>query len=386
MNFASTSSGLQVTMEVENIIIKRRRKRFLPPEPCLDQPCARAPINTSLPDNGRLLDSVPDSDGTRENYPLPEHSSTLGDHLPVDESSPVLSPDCSHSDQMIHNRELQSVTIHEFLQHAVSKAGRNYGRKNRLATTKLDVHYRSKDCSSSPIVRQDDETQNDQRVAAHPRIQTTKHLSREVRRLRRKKRFAKPLAQRLFEADVFSSGTSSRPTSARLEDPAHTSSCRPLPFITSLNLTPSLESRIYGTQKQKGGCQGEATEEDSISAAESEMLAVSEFSSSDHASPTRNHRPFAAASLAPSNKYSNHCQTAAVQRARTGRSAGVLAPGKKAPHVRGGKRGRAQVPRSPFEYAPLPLSRVRTHRKAVPTPSQYGVHCSLALIKGGIEP
>jgi len=293
------------------------------------------------------------------------------DHF--DESSPVqvLSPladsDCSHSAQMIHNHGLQSVPIHEFLQDVASKVGRKYGRRNRLATTKLDIHCRSKDYSSSPITRQDDETRNDRCVTPHPRIQSTKYLSREVPRLPGRRRFAKPLAQRLFEADVFSTGTSPRPTSARPEDSAHTSSRRPLQFVTSLNLTLSLESRIYGNQES--GRQGEAAEEDSISTADSEMLAVSEFSSSD-ASPTRDRHPVA--SLAHSSKSSNHFQTAAAQRARMGRSAGVLASEKKVPRAHGRKRGRAQVPPSPFEYAPLPLTRVRMHRESVFTRRQCG--------------
>lgn len=150
-----------------------------------------------------------------------------------------------------------------------SKAGsKKYGRRNRLGTVKLDAHYNdSEQCRTSPMMAlqapstsncETQTTRNDRggrRISAYPpgrRIQP-EHVSRQVSHLRRKKRFAKSLAQRLFEADVFSSGTSSRSAGVTPDsdqnNPAHTSSRRPLQFITSLNLTPSLEGRIYGIKK-----------------------------------------------------------------------------------------------------------------------------------------
>ncbi|KAF8485915.1 hypothetical protein DFH94DRAFT_688278 [Russula ochroleuca] len=320
--------------------IKRRRKRLLPPEPCLDE---RAPLDFVLPDEG-LSDLSP---GTREAYPLSGGVLTLDGN--TGESSPVLSQICPPSDLPIGpilDHEGQPITVHEFLQDmsASSRAGRKYGRRNRLATVKLD-DYHSKDCRGpTPLTPSSCgvESRNDRRISDYPCIQSgSKHPSRRVPHLRRKKRLAKPLAQRLFEADVFSSGTSSRPMSDR--GPAHTSSRRPLQFITSLNLIPSLESRIYPKkEKWSHGKAGNA------SAADPEIWAASQADDPAPAGTSPNGLAVATCRK-PWNRNWNGTQT------------GASAAGKRGFRMRGGRQSAAQVlSPSPFGYVPLPLVRMDT--------------------------
>lgn len=339
--------------------IKRRRKRLPPPEPRLGEPgtCAKTPLDLVLPDEGPPTDLSPVIDGIRGVYPFPGGVSTLEDYTASGESSPVLSQTCSHSVLPIPNHGGQPITVHEFLQDmsAGRRAGRKYGRRNRLATVKLDAHYRSR--SPTPITLGPSschvETRNDQRISAryYPRIQS-KHPSRQVvpHRQRKKKQLAKPLAQRLFEADVFSSGTSSpRPMSDR--DPAaHTSSRRPLQFTTSLNMTPSLESRIY---PKKGGPHGKARK------TTAEIRAPSQ---ADGSALGTSPNGLAAATCSELSSRRWNGAATPTQRTRTGASAAVVASGKRAFRTRGGKRNAAQMPPSPFEYVPLPLVRVETVR------------------------
>ncbi|KAI0249804.1 hypothetical protein BJV78DRAFT_1223543 [Lactifluus subvellereus] len=350
MTCESATSGLH--LEVENIIvspsspwyrssvlageclsrtlqIKRRRKRLLPPEPSLDESCMRAALDNIFP----LLDFPFTGDGTGEGCSSPRDLFTSERQAGENGTSSLASSQaCSHSAVPVAapDHEGQLITVHEFLKGVTSKSGRKYGRRNRLATVKLDV-ARSEDGSSAPTPYYG-ETGSDGRISEYPRIQS-KHPSRRVPRLRRKKHLAKSLAQRILEADVFSSGTSSRPT---VQDPAHTSSRQPLQFVTSSNLTPSLEGRIRKRRQVDGAKRGSLPQ----------MLAVSDSPAAPVEPPSRN-------------------QAATTQRTRTGGSGALLASRKKAFHVRGGKQSLARVPPGFYEYVPLPLVQVKTHRGAV---------------------
>ncbi|KAH9999171.1 hypothetical protein BJV74DRAFT_882990 [Russula compacta] len=323
MASAAPSLGLHMPVEGENIIIKRRRKRLVPPD-------------IVLSDGGRLLDYPPASDGTRDGRPSSGDPSTPCGR--AHESSPVLSQICSRSALAIPSHEGQPVTVHEFLQDTASKTRSKYGRRNRLATVKLDVNHRGEDDSPTPTppCDHDVETRNDRRrISAYPHIQP-KHLPRPVPHPRRRKQFTKSLAQRLFEADIFSSGTSSRPTAAR--DSAHTSTRRPLQFVTSLNLTPSLESRVY----QRNGRQGKG-KGGSPAAADSEVLAPVASVPALGPSP-KCPTSCAAAASAQRKPSSRNWNGSVTQRVRTGGSGVVLSSGRKAFRTRGGKQSRAQVP------------------------------------------
>ena len=329
--------------------IRRRRKR----------------LDFILPDGGRLVDLSPDTDGIREAYPLPRDVLTLEGH--ADESSPVHSQIGSHSESTLPTPTNQPITVHEFLlgMSASGRAGRKYGRRNRLATVKLDA-YDPSEVRRSPSPRlgptpitpssRHAEARDDQleRVSAYyPRI-VHKRPSRRVPHPRRKKQLAKSLAQRLFEADVFSGGTSSsRPISDR--DPAaRTSARRPLQFITSLNLTPSL-SRIYPPQKEAHH-HGEAAREASSAADLGIWPAADQAEAADDsASDTSPSNGLVAATCGkPPSRSWNGTRTGAP-------AAAVLASGKRAFRMRGGKASAAAAqvqPTSPFEYVPLPLVRV----------------------------
>jgi hypothetical protein len=237
------------------------------------------------------------------------------------------------------------ITVHEFLQGVTSKSGRKYGHSNRLGTVKLDV-ARSEDRSPTPAPRPA-ESRGERRVSGISRIQL-KHAPRRVPHLQRKKHLAKSLVQRLFEADVFSSGTSSRPTA---QDPAHISSRQPLQFVTSSNLTPSSESWVRKRREVEGAGQGSPAQ----------MLGVS-------GSPATSRN-------AASDEPPSRSGAATTQRARTGSSGAVLASRRKVFRARGGKQSLARLlPGPPFEYVPLPFMQVKTHQGAVP--SQYPVACS----------
>jgi hypothetical protein len=255
-----------------------------------------------------------------------------------------------------------------------SKVGRKCGRKNRLATVDLGAYYPTSssgnlDRSPTPTsatprhVQAEVETRNDQRVSAptaHPRIQP-RRIVRRALHPRRKRPFAKSLAQRLFEADVFSSGTTpSLPaTEASVRNPAHTSTHRrPLQFVTSVNLVPPLESRIC--DRRKGVPEGARRDHDGSGAPAAqadpeELVLGASTNSAQGTSPNR----LAAAAVATSD----HCSSsrnrnkATTQRARTGGSAVVLAPGRRAAQTRarGGKQSTARLRPKPFEYVPLPL-------------------------------
>ena len=291
----------------------------------------------------------------------------------------MLSQDCHHSESSLqtldHDREGKSVTVHEFLEDMTGKVGRKYGRKTRLATVELGAYYhptssgnRNSTPSTTPCHAQV-ETRNGQRVSAlnaHPRIQS-RRVARRGPHPRRKKPFSKSLAQRLFEADVFSSGTTpSHPVDASAQNPAHTSTRRPLQFVTSLNLIPSLESRIYnrrnGVQEdaRDGGSGDPAAQTD-----QEELLRVP--NSAQGASPNR--MTVAATSGHPGHSLSRNRNKATTQRARTGDSAAVLVPGGNAQtfktRARGGKQSTARLAPKPFEYVPLPLVWVETRQGAV---------------------
>ena len=274
----------------------------------------------------------------------------------------------------------QPVTVHEFLQDITrSKAGtRKYGRRKRLGTVKLDAYaydhneqYRSPTSllTSTSNCHIETQTRNDrdQRISAYPqsRVQSERP-SRHVSHLRRKKRFSKSLAQRLFEADVFSSGTSSRSTGVTPDqDPAHISSRRPLQFITSLNLTPSMESRIYGKNQQPRFGKARTTSSDS---ANSEIQPVSQADDSVPDSlPARDDCPSDSVETSSGGKLSssrNWNGAATRKRTRARASAAVMRGSGKRAFLRtrhgGGKRRSAQVPHNPFQYVPLPLVRMET--------------------------
>lgn len=273
--------------------------------------------------------------------------------------SPILSQICSHTESApptptVHGG--QPITVHDFLQDlsASGRAGRKYGRRNRLATVKLDAYHHSEDCRSRTPITPSSwsvETRNERHFFAYPRIQFKhKRLSRRVPHPRRKKQLAKSLAQRLFEADVFSSGTSYRPLSAR--DPAHTSSRQPLQFITSLNLTPSLESRSRICEK-KWARHGRTRKSSAAADPEMRVMASQSDGSASGTLPSSNRPAIATGDGKPSSRSRNEAST---QRTRT--AAAGLASGKRAFRTRGGKLTAAQVRPSPFEYVPLPLMRV----------------------------
>ena len=334
-----------------------------------------------LPDGDcfRLLDFPPGGPGPARDHGTvtegsPSHRNPLTYEGRDSESSPLLPQISSHSVALPildHDSEGQFVTVHEFLQDRESRVCRKYGRRNRPATVKPDAHYRdhSEVCSPTPSstpCRVQVESRNDRRgVSAYPRIQS-KHITRRAPHHRRKKQFAKSLAQRLFEADVFSSGSSESSRLTFVRDPAHTSTRRPLQFVTSLNLTPSLESRMY--PRRKGGARDGSrapTQADS----DSEILAVSNTArdASPHPNPIR---PTAAATSGGRSS-SRTWNSATAQRARLGTAGGsaaaALASGRRAQafRARGGKQSVARGPPSPFGYVPLPLVWVKMRQGAV---------------------
>lgn len=255
------------------------------------------------------------------------------------EKNLALSEACSYpipAPQVTDSHEDQPITVHQFLQDMTKKPCRKYGRRNRFAAAELRV-YRSEGSSPSPISCSDDDGQSDQGVSTPHRTHHVqlRHPSRRVPH-RRQKLFAKPLAQRLLEADVFSTGTFSRPTAQ--DDPAHTSTRRPLHFVTSLNLTPSLETRIYQRRQVVAG-----------GSSSTRTLAVSD---SPGATVARGRAP--------------DRNTLDTRGARIGGGSGALsASGKRVLRARGWKQGLARSSAGPFEFVPLPLVRVKTHQGAV---------------------
>jgi len=343
------------------------------PVPSLDDSlaCATTSPNIVPPDEDRfnLLDIPLAGDATRELSDCPSHRDSLTYDRRTGESSLILSQACYHSESSLqtldHDREGKPVTVHEFLQDTTSKVGRKYGRKKHLATVELGAYYPISSGNhprTSPCHIQV-ETQNDQRVSA-PTARLHKPSRRITRRAphpRRKKPFAKSLAQRLFEADVFSSGTDPshpRAVDASVRNPAHTSTRRPLQFVTSLNLIPSLECRIH---KRRKGAQEDARDGSGAPAAQAdpkeELLGVSNSAHWQGASPPN--RPAAAAATSGHHSSSRNRNKATTQRARTGGSAAVLAPGRRAQtsktRARGGEQSKARLGPKPFEYVPLPL-------------------------------
>jgi hypothetical protein len=231
------------------------------------------------------------------------------------------------------NYDGQSITVHQFLQDSTKKPYRKYGRRNRFAAVELDA-YCSEGSSASPISCSDDCQSNEGATTRHVQL---KHTSRRrvPRPRRRQKHFAKPLAQRLFEADVFSTGAFSQSTA---QDPAHISTRRPLHFITSLNLSPSLETRIYQRRQVVAG-----------------------GSSSKRASAASD---FSGAIGAPGRALDRNILD--TQGTRISGSPGAfLSSGKRVLRARGRKRGLARSSAGPFEFVPLPLVRVKTLQGAV---------------------
>ena len=337
------------------------------------EPCIREPLDFVLYDESRPIDLPPaDDEGIREACPLPGDILTPEDS--TGESSLIHSDFGSFSESALPDSSIpdhggQPVTVHGFLQDmttATRKAGRKYGRSNHLGTVKLDAYDHNNDRCGSPNrpstsnchIETQTQTRNDrdddQRISAYPpgRVQS-EHLSRQISHLRRKKRFAKPLAQRLFEADVFSSGTSSRSTGVTPDqNPAHTSTRRPLQFITSLNLTPSLETRIYGKAR---------TTRPSSGSADSEIQPVSQADDSvpDSLEDDDDDRPGTAVATSGGKTSSRNWSGGAMRKGTRARAspAAMRGSGTRAIRTRlgGGKRSSAQVPHNPFGYFQLPL-------------------------------
>ena len=349
----------------------------------------RAPLDFVLPDQSRLIELSPASDGIREASGL-----TLVEGHAASESRPV--PFCPPSTLPIPNHGVQPITVHEFLQDMSAsgrRAGRKCGRRNRLATVKLDGYYRSENCRGGPTPpltpssSHVQESRNDRPLSAYPRIQSRskQHPSRRVPHLRRKKQqHAKPLAQRLFEADVFSSGTSSRPRPmSDRQDPAlHTSSSRrPLQFITSLNLTPSLESRIYPKKKKwpHGKAAGTAS-----AAADPEIRASASQAANDPAAPAGTPPNILAAAVETCRKPWSRRNWNGMRMGASG--VAVLVSGTRASRMRGGRRqSTAQaLPPSPFEYVPLPLVRVAA-RSTDPVDQRSHANPNNCTVQGGVE-
>lgn len=251
------------------------------------------------------------------------------------EKSPVLSEASSPPIPDLHGttdgHDGQSITVHQFLQDLTKKPCRKYGRQNRFAAVDQDVYCNEGSSASTISCSDDDEGTTTRHV----------HLGHTSRRRvpcmprSRQKHFAKPLAQRLFEADVFSSGAFSQPT---VQDSAHTFARRPLQFITSLNLSPSLETRIYKRrQVVVGGSSSKRTSAicDSLGA-----------------------------TVTPSGALDRN--TLDTQGTRKGGSPGAfLSSRKRVLRARGRKQGLARSSAGPFEFVPLPLVRVKTHQGAV---------------------
>jgi hypothetical protein len=353
------------------------------------EPCTRA-LDFNLPDKARPIGLPPADDEGIRACPLP--GDILAPERSTGESSLIHSDFGPHSESVLPGSSVpdhggQPITVHEFLQDMTrSKAGRKYGRRNRLGTVtvKLDAYDHGEQCRS-PIPPStsnchiETQTRNDRhnrRISAYPprrgRVQSER-LSRQVTHLRRKKRFAKSLAQRLFEADVFSSGTrtSSRSTGVTPDqNPTHTSSRRPLQFITSLNLTPSMESRIYGKTQQQPARFGKARtiSGSSSGSADSEIQPALVSQADDSVPDSLQDDCSAAVATTSGGKLSSRNWNGAATRKKTRRTRARASPaimrgsGKRAFRARhgGGKQSSAQVPHNPFEYVPLPLVRVET--------------------------
>jgi hypothetical protein len=267
-----------------------------------------------------------------------------------EEISPALSeasaPAIRAPRATIDSHDGQSITVHQFLQDLTKKPCRKYGRRNQFAAVELDA-YCSEGSSASPISCSDDCQSDEGATTCHVQL---RHASRRRVPHRRQKHFAKPLAQRLFEADVFSAGAFAQPTA---QDPAHTSTRPPLQFITSLNLSPSLETRIYQRRQVVAG--GRSSKRTS---------AVSDFPG---------------AIGAPGRALNRN--TLDTRGTRTGGSPGAfLSSKKRVLRARGRKQGLARSSAGPFEFVPLPLVLVKTLQGAV-QPQDPVVHSRLAHIQ-----
>ena len=361
------------------------------------EPCTRASLDLILSDEAHPIDLPPaDDEGVRKACPLSE---ALEPEDSIGESS-LIHSNLGSLPSSIPDHERQPITVHEFLQDMTgSKAGRKCGRRNRLGTVKLDAYDRSEQCRSSPAPTRPTsnrhiETQTQARIDRDRRVASA-YPPRYPRRgrihseylSRRKKRFAKSLAQRLFEADVFSSGTSSHSTGMTPDqNPAHTSSRRPLQFITSLNLTPSLESRIYGKNfgKDRTTSGSADSKVQPVLVSQVDGCGVTD-SLQDDDSDDDCSTALASSGSKPSSRNWNGVvatwTTRKRTRARASPVAAMLGSGKRAfrtPRHGDGKRSSAQAPLNPFEYVPLPLVRVETASKtgatvlhANPNPVSY---------------
>ncbi|KAI0303845.1 hypothetical protein B0F90DRAFT_1816101 [Multifurca ochricompacta] len=287
---ASVKVGLKAKptshpVQGENIIIKRRRKRLLNPWAYLDESYGKALEDTTLP-MAALFGSSSSSDNTRAGCSVPRDL-----FMPERQAgeSGAICPVPS-----------QASSRHD------GEADRKYGRRNGLATVNINISY------SGPMTTS---SQSDHCIRTYPRIHSNR-LPRRVPHLRRK-HFAKSLAQRLFEADVFSNGNTSRPR-------------------------PKIRKRQQASVKKGNPARMQA------------------ISVSPYASPNTSPDPTVVFRKPPSRN------GATTHGTRTDGPGTALVSGK-AFCARGQKRNLARLPPGPFEYMPLPLVRVRTHQGAVQT-------------------
>ena len=295
----------------------------MPSEPRLDESESITPPDSTLAKlSCHGLESPTSSPGFISRGLLtPRNLGQTGEKSPA--LSEASSPPISDPQGITDGHDAQSITVHQFLQDFTKKPCRKYGRRNRFPAVELDVHC-SEGSSASPISCSDDDEGT---TTHHVHL---RHTSKCRVPRSRQKYFAKPLAQRLFEADVFSSGAFTQPTA---QDSAHTSTRRPLQFITSLNMSPSLETRIYQRRQVVAG--GSSSKRTS---------AVCDFLS---------------ATVTPGGALD-------TQGTRKGGSPGAfLSSRKRVLRARGREQGLARFSAGPFEFVPLPLVRVKTHQGAV---------------------
>ncbi|KAI0041700.1 hypothetical protein FA95DRAFT_1565113 [Auriscalpium vulgare] len=215
-----------------DLLIKRKRKRHgvrKPVDPCLGYyaPPSSEPSQPTMTDDSDVfataLPSSPAAHISRELDDTTHPRDTPPSQPPI-ACLPPSAPDDSD--------DPPPLTVHEFLQRSAGEAVKKYSRRRRV--TALLPPSTSK---SSPAARESTSAQDSAYTpgssSSDPRTPSPQPMQASAS-IRPRRKAAKPLAQRLLEADVYSCGTTQpRP------DPENTSTRRPLSFRSAMNVSPT---------------------------------------------------------------------------------------------------------------------------------------------------
>ncbi|THH15702.1 hypothetical protein EW146_g4818 [Bondarzewia mesenterica] len=260
MSLSVSGNSLTQTQETDEISIRRRRRR---PGPRKAVDSRLRNYNSALPNPPPHLLARPtpnnlatfDGSNMVVNRGVPFAGDTVGKHVRPDPQEAFTIPTMSR--QSKSSSDMQTLTVHEFLQRTSRTPARVPDRRRRTAVVDLKVYcgdddyrrtikYPSAVSVSQPESSHCNSSNFEEHQGHSSKSSMPPSLRRTAKARPRRKRPAKPLKQRLFEAAVYSHIEMPQTSTSESSGPAHIAGRRPLSFYPVRKL--SSES---GVRKRK---------------------------------------------------------------------------------------------------------------------------------------